>query len=259
MYAILPAMQTTLATGLGWARRLGRGVLDTLLPPQCLACPAPVDEPGSLCAACFARFTFITRPYCQVCSLPFESAVVDDDLICGACMTDRPAFQRARAVFVYKDAARDLVLKLKHADRTDAAVHLAQWMRRAGAEVLSDADCIVPVPLHWRRLWWRTYNQAALLANALGRLTQKEVLPDALRRTRATPSQGRLDRAQRRRNVAGAFTAAPRAALAGKAVLLIDDVMTTTATADACARALLRAGAARVDVLVLARVPAPGS
>jgi len=254
---MLASMHTALAAGTHTLRRLGRGVLDALLPPQCLACEASVGEPGSLCAACFSRFSFITRPHCHVCCLPFEAAVVEDDAVCGACLKDRPAFRRARAVFAYRDSGRALVLKLKHADRTDAAVHLAAWLKRAGEEMLAETDCIVPVPLHWRRLWLRTYNQSALLANALGRLVNRPVIADGLRRTRPTPSQGGLDRAQRRRNVMGAFTAA--ATFENKSVLLIDDVMTTTATADACSRALLRAGARQVDVLVLARVPAPGT
>ena len=252
-------MHPALSTGYGLVRRLGRSLLDVVLPPQCLVCEASVDEPGSLCAQCFGRFTFITRPFCHVCCLPFETAVIEDEAMCGACMKDRPAFRRARAVFTYRETGRSLVLKLKHADRTDAATHLVKWMQRQGADVIAEADYIVPVPLHWRRLWLRTYNQSALLANALGRATQKPVLADALVRTRPTPSQGGLDRAQRRRNVAGAFKAQRQNLIEGKSVLLIDDVMTTSATADACSRALLRAGAAAVDVLVLARVPAPGS
>ncbi|MSO99114.1 MAG: ComF family protein [Rhodospirillaceae bacterium] len=252
-------MHLALSNGYGLVRRLGRGLLDVVLPPQCLACDASVNEPGSLCAQCFGQFTFITRPFCHVCCLPFETAVIEDEAICGACMKDRPAFRRARAVFTYRETGRSLVLKLKHAARTDAAAHLVKWMQRQGADVLAEADYLVPVPLHWRRLWLRTYNQSALLANALGRATQKPVLADALVRTRPTPSQGGLDRAQRRRNVAGAFRAQRQAVIKGKTVLLIDDVMTTSATADACARALLRAGAAAVDVLVLARVPAPGN
>ena len=256
---MLRPMHTALEMGFGALRRIGRGMLDVLLPPQCLACDAGVDQPGSLCAACFGQFTFITRPYCHVCSLPFEIAVLDDEVMCGACMKDRPAFRRARSVFSYRESGRAMVLKLKHADRTDAAAHLAKWLHRAGEELLSEADCLVPVPLHWRRLWLRTYNQSALLANALGRNTGKQVVADALVRTRPTPSQGGLDRGQRRRNVMGAFKTQRVEQIKGKNVVLIDDVMTTAATADACSRALLRAGAKQVDVLVLARVPAPGS
>jgi ComF family protein len=259
IYGMLARMQTGFDTGGAFVRRLGRGVLDILLPPQCLACDTTVNEPGSLCAACFAQFAFITRPYCHVCALPFETAVVDDEAMCGACMKDRPAFRRTRAVFTYKDTARTLVLRLKHADRTDAAAHLAKWLRRAGVDLFAGVDCIVPVPLHWRRLWMRTYNQSALLANALGQLISKPVANEGLVRAKATPTQGGLDRAQRRRNVIGAFKAKDIDAIKGKSVLLIDDVMTTAATADACARALLRGGAHNVDVLVLARVPAPGT
>lgn len=234
------------------ARTAARRLLDSLLPPQCLARNAVVAEPGSLCAACFARVSFIARPHCERCGIPFEGAVVDD-LVCGACLKDQPAFARARAAFVYAQDSRALVLKLKHGDRTDAAVHLARWLHRAGAELIADCDVIVPVPLHRWRLLMRTYNQAALLANALGRRTGKPVVPGALVRTRSTPSQGKLDRAQRQRNVARAFAVTSPQAISGRRVLLIDDVLTTGATASACSRALLEAGAREVDVLVLAR------
>jgi ComF family protein len=210
-----------------------------------------------VCAACFGRITFITGPVCHVCGVPVEDFATDDTL-CGACIRERPAFRSARAVFTYKDEGRDLVLQLKHADRTDLAMHLSRWMNRDGAQLIAAADIIVPVPMHWTRLWLRTYNQAALLARALGTLAGKPVAADALARRRRTPSQGPLGREARRRNVAGAFIAKRPAAVEGKSVLLVDDVLTTGATADACARALLRAGAAAVDVLCLARVPKPG-
>jgi ComF family protein len=229
-----------------------RMLLDQLLPPQCLSCNAVVDAPGSLCAACFQKFTFITAPCCDRCGVPFDAPVIDD-LICGACLKNAPSFARARAAFVYGEDSRALMLKLKHGDRTDAAVHLARWLQRAGAELLASNDVLVPVPLHRWRLLMRTYNQAALLANALGKLSGKPVAVDALRRVKSTPSQGKRNPAERRRNVAGAF-AVTGAAVSGKRVLLVDDVLTTGATADACARCLLQAGAASVDVLVLARV-----
>ena len=235
-------------------RAIGRRAIDALLPPQCLACGTAVDTPGALCAGCFSAFTFITAPLCRVCGVPHSSPATDD-LICGACLRERPDYNRARGVFVYDNASKGVVLKFKHGDRTDAAVHLARWLQRAGADLITDADVIVPVPLHRWRLLWRSYNQSALLANALGRLTGKPVIPDALVRAKSTPSQGRLDRTARRRNVAGAFRVHRPKGVAGKRVLLIDDVLTTGATVEACTRALLADGAQRVDVLVLGRVP----
>jgi ComF family protein len=241
----------------GAGRRAGAAVLDAVMPPQCLACGAPVDRHGGLCAGCFGQITFVTRPYCRICGLPVQS-YSDDEVTCGACLRDRPAFRQARAVMVYNDAGKALVLALKHADRTDLAAHLARWMSREAGDLVRGCDAIVPVPMHRRRLWLRTYNQAALLARALAADTRLPMLATTLVRARPTPSQGGLDRAARRRNVAGAFRVAAPDAVGGKTLLLVDDVLTTGATADSCARALLRAGAAAVDVLVLARVPAPG-
>ena len=246
-----------MTTMMARARGIGAMVLNAVLPPQCLACGAPVDRHGGVCGACFGKIAFITKPYCDVCGVPVES-IAGEGALCGACIRERPAFRVARAVFAYADEGRDLVLQLKHADRTDMARHLAAWMKREGDAVLAAADVIVPTPMHWTRLFSRTYNQAALLANAVGRLTGKPVIADALVRRRRTPNQGGLGREARRRNVAGAFVAARPQAIDGKTVLLIDDVLTTGATADACARALLKAGAIAVDVLCLARVPNPG-
>jgi len=231
-----------------------RLMLNAVLPPQCLACKTAVDSPGNLCAACFSTFTFITPPYCDCCGVPLETPVIDD-VLCGACLADRPSFAQARAVFLYTDVSKNVVLKLKHGDRTDAAVSLARWMQRAGAPLIDACDLIVPVPLHRWRLLSRMYNQAALLANALGKTTGKAVIPDALVRVKATPVQGGLDRAARRKNVARAFEVRNPRAIEGKRILLIDDVLTTGATASACARTLLSAGAASVSALVIARVP----
>lgn len=233
-----------------------KAVLNALLPPQCLACSAVADDAGALCADCFARMTFVAQPQCDVCGVPFETPAIDETL-CGACLGERPAFGRARAVFSYDEGSRGLVLKLKHGDRTDAAVHLARRMQRTGAELLSACDVILPVLLHRWRLLMRTYNQAALLANALGKLAGKPVAVDALTRIKPTPSQGGLNRTARQRNVGGAFAIKRPARVSGKRVLLIDDVFTTGATVGACTKALCDAGAANVDVLVLARVPAP--
>jgi len=219
-----------------------------------------VDEPGALCPGCFGRFGFITEPFCHRCGLPFAHAgEASPEGLCSGCLAHPPAFDRARAVWRYDAASRPVITTFKHADRTEAAPHLARHLARAGAALLAEADLLAPVPLHRWRLLGRRYNQAALLALALGRLARRPVVPDLLRRLRATPSQGHLGLAERARNVAGAFALRPRhlARIAGRRVLLVDDVLTSGATASACAAVLKEAGAAAVDVLVLARVPHP--
>lgn len=242
----------------GW-RRVGRGVLDLLYPPLCIGCRSQVAEPGSLCPACWRNVNFLDGPGCSCCGLPFELDPGGETL-CAACLADPPAFDRARAVMRYDETSRGPILALKHADRLDLAPGFARWLERAGKPLLGEADIIVPVPLHASRLWRRRYNQAAELARALGRLAAKPVEPTLLHRTRATPSQGAMPSAKaRRRNMRGAFRVAEdrRLILDGRTLLLIDDVLTTGATADACARALKRAGAAKVHVLALARVVRP--
>ncbi len=240
------------------ARRAWRGLVDSLLPPQCMLCNAEVDEPGRVCAACWPSLAFIAEPLCPCCGTPF-AIPVPEGLVCGACLRRTPRFSRARAVFAYGGGGRELVLRFKRGDRTDLAPGLAGLMRQAGAALLADCDMIVPVPLHPRRLWRRRFNQAALLAHALGRLSGKPVRLGLLERQRQTRSLGHAGRAERRRILAGAIRVAPGQAsgLAGRRILLIDDVLTTGATASACCRALLQAGAAAADVLTLARVVRP--
>lgn len=236
----------------------GRFALDALLPPRCLACGALTGADAALCAGCWNKLAFIEAPLCACCGRPFEFEL-ETGALCAACIHSRPVFERARAVFRYDDASRPLVLGFKHGDRTDSAPALAQWLARAGRELIEDADAIVPVPLHWWRLFRRHYNQAAMLANELGRITDRPVLADVVRRRRATPSQGRLSARARRRNVAGAFAMVPgqTGAIRSRRVLLVDDVLTTGATAEAVAETLLEAGAHAVDLLVVARVVWP--
>jgi ComF family protein len=224
-------------------RAIGRRAVDAVLPPRCLACGEITAEPGAVCGACWQGLDFISAPMCDCCGLPFAYDA-GGGALCGECARERPLYGRARSVLVYDDASRSLVLAFKHADRTDAAPAFGRWLARAGGDLVAEADAIVPVPLHRRRLLARRYNQAALLALALGRLSDKSVLVDVLRRTRATPSQGRMGRGQRERNVRGAFAVPDdrRGLIAGKRVLLVDDVLTTGATLSACARALLHGG-----------------
>ena len=230
-------------------------IRDTALPPTCLACRVPLADEGGLCAACWAKLSFITRPYCERLGVPFASDLGAGTLS-AAAIADPPAYGRARAVARYDDVARRLVQALKFADRGDLAGPLGAMMARAGAELLADAEALVPVPLHWTRLWRRRFNQSALLAESIGRARGLPVRNDWLIRRRATPHQIGLKPAERAENVQGAFAVPPaaRGELARRRIVLIDDVLTTGATAEACARALTRAGAARVDVLVFARV-----
>lgn len=245
--------------GQAWRQRLCLG-LDCLLPPRCPSCGAAVHGAQRLCADCFGRLSFITAPACRRCSLPFVLvAEAEPGGECGQCRAHPPGFRRAAAALTYDEPARRLLVPFKHDDRPELAALLATLMRRAGGPLLAEAELLVPVPLHRRRLIRRRYNQSALLARRLAALADRRALPDALRRHRATAPLADLSAAERRRAVAGAFTVPPSAepVIAGRRLLLIDDVLTSGATASACAEALCRAGAARVDLLVVARVPDP--
>lgn len=237
-------------------RRVGATVLDLLLPPRCLKCGVEVGGDGALCAECWRGIAFLQPPCCARCGLPFD-VDLGADAICGACARDTLLYGRARAALRYDEASRTLVLAFKHGDKLQLAPALGRFMRRAGAELLATCDIIAPVPLHWTRLFARRYNQAAVLAHALVHDGGPPVVADLLKRHRATPSQGRGGRAERRRNVRGAFGLKRGRDVAGRRVLLIDDVLTTGATVSECARTLLRAGASAVDVLTLARTVRP--
>jgi len=231
--------------------------LDAALPPLCACCRTPLGNPGGLCPGCWSRVSFIAPPYCERLGIPFAYDP-GPGILSMEAIADPPAYGRARAAVRYDDVARDLVHRLKYGDRLDLATSMGRWMARAGRELLEDADALVPVPLHWRRLWGRRFNQAAVLAKAAASNSGLPVLTGALRRMRATPQQIGLSRSARAANVQGAFavTQDGKAAIYGKRLILVDDVLTSGATVDACARTLLRAGARNVDVLVFARVVA---
>jgi ComF family protein len=231
-------------------------VLDTALPPLCAACRQPVGGGGGLCAPCWSKVSFIAPPYCERLGIPFAYDP-GPGILSMEAIADPPAYGRARAAVRFDDVARDLVHALKYADRLDLATTMGQWMARAGREVLGEADALVPVPLHWRRLWARRFNQAAVLAQVIGEASGVPV-SHAVKRVRATAQQVGLSRAERATNVQGAFRvpAGGEAAVHGRRLVLVDDVLTSGATIDTCARALLRAGANSVDVLVFARVVA---
>lgn len=226
--------------------------LDLIFPPHALDGSGAPQTPG-LSGEAWSRVRFISEPLCDGCGAPFEYAMADR---CAACLSRPHAFARARAAVIYDEASRDLVLKFKHADRTDLAGLFAGWIGRAAADLLADADAIAPVPMHPARMLRRRYNQAAEIARPLARRRQIRYLPDVLVRRKASESQAGKSASGRRRNVAGAFVVpeAARKRLDGRRILLIDDVLTTGATAEACAKALLQAGAAAVDVATVARV-----
>ncbi len=235
---------------------MGRSLLDLLLPPSSLDGEAALS--GGLSAAAFARVTFLDDPVCDGCGLAMAYAPPSNVLAerCLSCLAKPRAFGRARAACVYDEHSRALILKLKHADRTDLAGLFARWLSRSGAELLAQADAIVPVPVHRTRMLTRRYNQAAEIARPLARMHGLTYLPDALVRKRDTASQGGKSAVGRKRNVAAAFAVPPgkRKQVEGRRIVLVDDVLTTGATAEGCARALLAAGAASVSLSVVARV-----
>jgi ComF family protein len=238
----------------GALRGAARTGLDLLLPPDALdGGPRPLTT--GLSVEAWSRIEFIDDPVCDGCGVPFPYSL-GDGVRCPACYAKPRAFARARAACLYDEHSRDLILKLKHADRIDLSGLFARWLSRAAAELLQDADWIAPVPLHPLRLFSRRYNQSAEIARPLARLSRRPYAPDLLVRRRATGSQGGKSGRGRRVNVQGAFEVPPNRAsrVAGRRILLIDDVLTTGATAEACAKALLAAGAAAVDVATIARV-----
>lgn len=244
------AAVTTFLTGLAGA------AVDFVLPPRCPATGEIVDAPGMVSPLAWDRLRFIADPLCACCGLPFGFDGGGAEALCLSCLRERPVFAAARAALAYDDASRDLILRFKHSDQTHTAPTFVPWLRRAGRVMLADADVLVPVPLHRGRLLKRRYNQAALLAAALARDTGLPWLPDTLRRTKATVTQGKMSAKARHFNVKRAFAVPPeqRAAIAGKKIVLVDDVFTTGATVSECTKTLLDAGAQIVSVLTIARV-----
>lgn len=231
-------------------------VVDLVLPPRCVGCRTLVQAGGALCPTCWQGIRFIEPPVCRCCGRPLGSSAAQDAL-CPVCAELPPAFDHARAGVVYDDHARSLILAYKHGERLECARAFVPWMLRAGDELLAEASLIVPVPLHFWRLAKRGFNQSSLLARELSRLTGVPWLPDGFDKTRSTASQQTLTARQRQTNVTAnvfALTTQARQAMADAHVVLIDDVYTTGATANACARVLRKAGAARIDVLTIARV-----
>lgn len=225
-------------------------------PPQCLICDALTETDFALCGDCWRDTAFIGGLVCDCCGTPLIGEDTGEREVCDDCIATARPWDRGRATLVYRETGRRLVLSLKHGDRTDLARPAGVWMAQTARDLISDATVIVPVPLHWTRLLRRKYNQAAELAKALGKVTGRTVLPDALvRNARTRPLEGH-SRDQRFAALQGAMRPHPKRGkdLKGRHVILIDDVMTSGATFAAATEACRTAGARQIDVLALARV-----
>ncbi|HMN36768.1 MAG TPA: ComF family protein [Hyphomicrobium sp.] len=234
-------------------RRAICGLADIILPPSCVGCQRRAVSHDTLCPSCWRGIDFICAPLCDRLGipLPYDTGGV---MISAAAVSYPPDYDRARAVALYNGLMRRLIHDLKYKDTHHARRLFGRWLTVTGGELIANCDVIAAVPLARGRLIMRRFNQAQILANEVARLSGKPVAPLALARTRKTRQQVGLSRSERQRNVAGAFAvpAGQVSHVGGRAVLLIDDVITTGATASAAARALKKAGARRVDVLALA-------
>jgi ComF family protein len=230
--------------------------LDFLLPHRCFLCHENVEGGSGLCSACWVHLTFISDPCCHVCGVPFEFTV-GPYTKCLTCLDYPPVYTQARAPVLYQGPMKEMILRFKHADETYMAPVFARWITRACQEQLYQCDGLLAVPLHWRRLLKRKYNQAALLARYLEKLTDIPFYPQLLKRHRATPVQGVQNKIQRQRNVEKAFSVSTQGQkiIQGKNWCLVDDVLTSGATVSECARVLKEHGAEKVYVVTLARTP----
>ena len=230
-------------------------LIEIILPHRCPLCGVVVNDATNLCHRCFGEIDFISPPFCDVCGIPFARDELTGS-VCGACLEHLPAFDKARSVFAYEGKGRDLVLGFKYADRTETTEAFAKWLLRAGKDFFDGEEkttLIMPVPMHRHKLMLRRYNQAALLANYVGQIAQIRVDCHNLERVRKTKPQSEYNAKGRKDNVRGAFALKKAHLLKGERVLLIDDVLTTGATVAECAKVLKKAGAEKVEVLVLAR------
>lgn len=235
--------------------RFAGDLLDLVVPVTCSVCGRPVSGAGGLCEACWADLEMISQPVCDAYGTPF---VFDegDGAVSARAIADPPVWDRARGAVMFNDCSQQLVHALKYRDRHEVTGPMARMMLHAGRDIISKTDVIVPVPLHRWRLWSRRYNQASLLAAEIGIVADVNMHSDLLTRTRNTRSQVGLGEVQRGRNVKGAFSVPESRVpvILGQRVLLVDDVLTSGATANECATVLKRAGAVHVDVLVFALV-----
>ena len=235
--------------------------LDLILPPRCPVSGDIVPEVGAISPSAWKELNFIAAPYCGCCGVPFS---VDDvgndctpeDFLCAICLATPRSFDKARSLLTYNDGSRKMILAFKHGDAIHLHTTLAPLLTRLGQDFLKPDAVIVPVPLHWRRLVKRRYNQAAILGIEIAKWAGLQCWPDALIRTRHTPPQGHKTAKDRHQNVAHAFDIHPRyfQKISGRNIVLVDDVFTTGATLEECAKVLKAAGATSVNILTVARV-----
>lgn len=234
-------------------------LLNWLLPPLCPATGEMVDSHGIVAPEYWKSLSFISAPHCDCCGIPFDFSFEEievGDMLCAQCIEKRPLTHQLRSAIRYDDHSKDLILRYKHADQLQAARIFIPWLHKAGAGFWTDADMLIPVPLHYFRLLRRRYNQAAILAKGLSKSTAITYRPDILVRTKATQSQGHLSSRKRRENLKNAFVVddSLKPDIEGKTIVLIDDVATSGATLDECAKTLYAAGAKKVNALTIARV-----
>ena len=240
---------TAIVQGMKW---LGRAALDFALPARCAGCGVITDVPHQFCADCWQQVDWLGQGGCERCGLPLEATDIEQ---CGRCLAQPPLIARSRAAVAYGDIARSLVLRLKYSRKIALAATMARYMRPL---VIAPPETIlVPVPLHRSRLWWRGFNQSGLLAANLAKLSGMEHRPALLTRIRRTRALKNMNIRQRANEVKSAFRIDPGSEIKGRHFLLVDDVLTTGSTSEACAKALLRAGAAQVDLICFARVVRP--
>ena len=235
--------------------KIGEYVLNLLFPPTCPGCGDFVEKSGTICAKCWQKLHFITKPYCPVMGTPFVYDM-GDGFLSGEALASPPPFTRARSAVAHFGLARTLVTRLKYGDRTDLAPSMAQWMIIAGKELIESADIIVPIPLHFRRFLKRTYNQATELSRYISKSTGRPLYPSVIQRVKNTHQQVGLHANARHRNMIGAFRVPEKekVKIENKHILLVDDVFTTGATVRSASKVLLRGGARTVDVLTFSRV-----
>lgn len=238
-----------LGQGIGW---LGRAALDFALPARCAGCGTITELPHQFCATCWQLIEWLGQGGCGQCGLPLEATDID---CCGRCLAQPPIIARSRAAIAYGDIARSLVLRLKYSRKVALAATMACYMRPL-INITPDT-ILVPVPLHWSRLWWRGFNQSGLLAANLAKLSGADHRPTLLRRVRLTKALKNMSLRQRAIEVKSAFAIDPSVEVEGRRFLLVDDVLTTGSTSDACAKTLLRAGAEQVELICFARVVRP--